>query len=72
MFSLQILSLFVLPDRLPLLDKRGHAFLPVLGGEGRVEQALLGGKALGQRRLEGSICGLLANLKKTKSLFVGN
>jgi hypothetical protein len=52
-----------LPDRLPLLDKGGHAFLSIFGSEGRVEQSLLSGEALGQRRLEGCICCLLAYLE---------
>jgi len=66
MFSLRIYSLFVLPNRFPLLYKSCHAFLPVFGRKGSVEQALLGGKALGQRRLECGICCLFANLEKIR------
>jgi len=53
----------VFPNWLSLFDEGGHALLPVLGGEGRVEEPLLGCEALGQGRLEGRVRRLLANLK---------
>src|SRR5258707_11121072 len=51
----------VLVDRLALLDERGHAFLLVLGGEGRVEEAALEAHALGERRLVGAVDRLLGH-----------
>ena len=47
--------LFVLElRRLPLVDEGGHAFLLVVDGEQRVEQAALEAHALGEGRLVGA------------------
>lgn len=51
-------GLLVLPVGLPLLDEGGHALLAVVGAEGHVEEALLGGQALLQGGLVGGVRGL--------------
>src|SRR3546814_13362953 len=50
----------VLEGRLALLDEGRHAFLLVLGREGRMEQPALEAKALGERGLVGAVHRLLS------------
>ena len=57
-------ELLVFPNWLPLFDEGRHSLLSVLGGEGRVEEPLLGREALGQGCLEGRVRRLLANLEQ--------
>ena len=49
----------VFERRRPLLDEGPHAFLLVLGGEERVEDAPLEADPLGQRRLVGAVDAFL-------------
>merc|ERR1719397_1038600 len=54
----------VLPFGFPLLHKCRHSLLPVLGGEGGLEEPLLKAHPLPQRQLKGSVGGLLADLHR--------
>src|SRR5262245_31196103 len=59
----------VLEPRASFFEKRGHAFLLILGREQRMKQAPLEADAFGERNLEGAIHGFLADQDARKRHF---